>query len=86
MQTPLSPFVLQSFLSVSSDDAKTNRTVMQAHMDRAETIASQLMQGGSESARDRHQARGKLLPRTRIDRQWEISSALYRRIIADDHA
>ena len=41
---------------------------MQAHMDRAETIASQLMQGGSESARDRHQARGKLLPRTRIDR------------------
>ena len=26
------------------------------------------MKGGSESARDRHQARGKLLPRTRIDR------------------
>ena len=41
---------------------------MQAHLDRAETIASQLMKGGSESARDRHQARGKLLPRTRIDR------------------
>ena len=68
MQTPLAPFVLQSFLSVSSDDAKANRTVMQAHLDRAETIASQLIQGGSESARDRHQARGKLLPRTRIDR------------------
>ena len=41
---------------------------MQAHLDRAETIANQLIQGGSESARDRHQARGKLLPRTRIDR------------------
>ena len=68
MQTPLAPFVLQSFLSVSSDDAKANRTVMQAHLDRADTIASQLMKGGSESARDRHQARGKLLPRTRIDR------------------
>ena len=68
MQTPLAPFVLQSFLSVSSDDAKANRTVMQAHLDRAETIANQLMKGGSESARDRHQARGKLLPRTRIDR------------------
>ena len=40
MQTPLAPFVLQSFLSVSSDDAKANRTVMQAHLDRAETIAN----------------------------------------------
>ena len=50
MQTPPSPFVLQSYLSVSSDDAKANRTVMQAHLDRAETIANQLMKGGSESA------------------------------------
>ena len=59
---------LTSSLSLASDEAQTNKAAMLAHIARAEDIAADLMQGGSEAARARHEARGKLLPRTRIDR------------------
>jgi len=59
---------LTSSLSPSSDEAQTNAAAMHAHITRAEEIAARVMQGGSEAARGRHEARGKLLPRMRIDR------------------
>ena len=59
---------LTSSLSLASDEAQTNKAAMLAHIARAEDIAADLMQSGSEAARARHEARGKLLPRTRIDR------------------
>ena len=59
---------LTSSLSPASDEAQTNRAAMLGHITRAEEIAAEVMKGGSETARARHEARGKLLPRTRIDR------------------
>jgi len=50
-----------------SEDEK-NLRAMQAQIAMAASRAEQIMQGGSTRARERHLARGKLLPRTRIDR------------------
>ena len=39
---------LTSSLSLASDEAQTNKAAMLAHIARAEDIAADLMQGGSE--------------------------------------
>ncbi len=43
-----------------------NRVAMQSSIEALKKVSSSLMLGGSEKARDRHIARGKLLPRDRI--------------------
>ena len=60
--------ILTSKLSLQDKIAQNNRTAMQAVNDLAASRAKKLLQGGSEKSRARHISRGKLLPRTRIDR------------------
>ena len=60
--------ILTSNLSLHDKTAQKKRTAMQAFSALAATRAEKLLQGGSEKSRARHISRGKLLPRTRIDR------------------
>ncbi|MEY3018129.1 MAG: hypothetical protein RL336_1264 [Pseudomonadota bacterium] len=59
--------ILTSKITTGSDDFRQNTAHMQALVDdlrgRFETVAK----GGSEASRARHQARGKLLPRERVN-------------------
>ena len=58
--------VLQSNISVRSEDYKKRRAAMQAEMERVNAAVEQAAAGGGESARARHLSRGKKLPRDRI--------------------
>ena len=60
--------ILTSKLSLQDKIAQNNRTAMQGLNALAASRAEKLLQGGSEKSRSRHISRGKLLPRTRIDR------------------
>lgn len=59
--------VLRSTINVKSDTFAANSNAMQAHVEDLQTIISQISQGGGEKAAERHVARGKLLPRDRIN-------------------
>ncbi|HEX7636206.1 MAG TPA: carboxyl transferase domain-containing protein [Noviherbaspirillum sp.] len=58
--------ILDSRLNVRSDDFKSNATAMQALVDDLRARVEKIMQGGGEEARRKHTARGKLLPRDRV--------------------
>ena len=58
---------LASTLNLNSPEAKANRAACHQHQRRIEKLAEAIITGGSEGARTRHVARGKRLPRERID-------------------
>jgi 3-methylcrotonyl-CoA carboxylase beta subunit len=60
--------ILRSQLSPRSEDFRANLQTNQAALDMIRAAADFAMAGGGEDARARHQSRGKLLPRERIDR------------------
>jgi len=58
--------ILGSNIETSSPEFQQNRRHMQGLVERLERTLKQVRQGGGESARQRHEERGKLLPRERI--------------------
>ena len=59
--------ILSSAILTGSPEFAENSAAMQAQCDAIATEAARIQQGGSETSRARHEARGKLLPRDRID-------------------
>lgn len=57
---------IQSQVNLKSDKFEENREHMQRHVDNIKCKLSQIEQGGDDTSRERHTARGKLLPRERI--------------------
>ena len=57
---------LTSSVDVRSEEFRTNAAAMKALVDDLRAKADLIRQGGSESARQKHLARGKLLPRDRV--------------------
>jgi 3-methylcrotonyl-CoA carboxylase beta subunit len=66
--------VLKSALNTRSDDFKANAAHMQAQVDDLRAVVSAIKQGGGAKARDKHLARGKLLPRDRLRRLLDVGS------------
>jgi 3-methylcrotonyl-CoA carboxylase beta subunit len=58
--------VLESKLNCRSDDFKANAAAMQLLVDDLKVKVEKIMLGGGEDARNKHTARGKLLPRDRV--------------------
>src|SRR2546422_9085134 len=58
--------ILESKLNVRSDDFKTNAAAMQAVVDDLKAKVAKIALGGGDDARKKHVARGKLLPRDRV--------------------
>lgn len=58
--------VLTSRISSQNEDFIANAVAMTAQRDTVQMAAELAMAGGSQSARERHLARGKLLPRDRV--------------------
>ena len=67
--------ILKSTLDLDSTQAKQNRKTMEKQRTRIARIAAKISLGGSEEARKRHLARGKRLPRERIDGLIDSGSA-----------
>ena len=59
---------LTSKLNPRSDDFKAYAAQMRSLIDDLQARLAQVAQGGGDRARDRHTARGKLLPRDRVDK------------------
>ena len=59
--------ILSQPLNLSGEDIQANIAHMQAQVNDLKQRVARITQGGSESARERHKARGKLLVRERID-------------------
>ncbi len=57
---------LESALDTGSPAFQANREAMRAELARVEEAAEKALQGGNQRARDRHAARGKMLPRDRV--------------------
>ncbi len=66
--------LIKSSISTRSECFKLNRTAMQSTLDSIEIIARKNLFGGHEMARERHQARGKLLPRDRVSQLLDPTS------------
>ena len=58
--------VLSSTIAHASPDFAANRKAMEAQLEAVALHAERIMEGGSNSSRDRHVSRGKLLPRDRV--------------------
>ncbi|MBC7499892.1 MAG: methylcrotonoyl-CoA carboxylase [Herminiimonas sp.] len=58
--------MLESKLNSRSDDFKTNAAAMQALVDDLRRKVEKIALGGGDDARNKHVARGKLLPRDRV--------------------
>ncbi|MAT94477.1 MAG: methylcrotonoyl-CoA carboxylase [Halioglobus sp.] len=58
---------VQTRLDPRGDDFAANRAHMQAQVDDLKQLVARIRAGGGEKARQRHTARGKLLPRERLD-------------------
>ncbi|MDO8931183.1 MAG: carboxyl transferase domain-containing protein [Rhodocyclaceae bacterium] len=59
--------VIKSSINTRSDDFKANAAAMQALVDDLHAKTEQVARGGSEEARQKHLARGKLLARDRVN-------------------
>jgi len=59
---------LTSSISASSEEFKANRSHMRALVEDLNAVRATVAEGGSKRARERHVARGKLLPRDRVMR------------------
>ena len=66
--------VISSSINTHSEDYRANQTTMQSLVDDLRSKTSELAQGGSEKARQKHLSRGKLLPRERIQQLLDIGS------------
>jgi len=60
--------ILESKLNIKSDEFRANTTALQSAVDDLRSNVQKLAQGGGEEARRKHLARGKLLPRDRVQR------------------
>jgi 3-methylcrotonyl-CoA carboxylase beta subunit len=58
--------ILESKLNVRSEDFKSNASAMQKLVDDLKAKVEKIALGGGEDARKKHTARGKLLPRERV--------------------
>ena len=58
---------ITSKLAPRSDDFKANAAAMRALVDDLDARLAQIAQGGGDAARSKHVARGKLLPRERVE-------------------
>ena len=58
---------IESKLNPRSEDFKTNAAAMQAVVDDLRAKVAQMAKGGGEAASAKHVARGKLLPRDRVE-------------------
>ena len=56
-----------SKINTRSDEFKTNAEAMQAQLRDLHEVTHTIRQGGGEAARAKHEGRGKLLARDRID-------------------
>ncbi len=59
--------VIKSKLHSNSEEFRANTALMRGLVQELRSTTAQAAQGGSDSARQKHVARGKLLPRERID-------------------
>ena len=66
---------LQSKINVRSEDFKINQQAMQTLVNDLTQVAQNIALGGGENARQKHLARGKLLPRERIDQLIDVGTA-----------
>ncbi|MGI9484620.1 MAG: carboxyl transferase domain-containing protein [Geminicoccaceae bacterium] len=66
--------VLTSSVATGDTVYKRNREAMLAAISKAEDAAQRAFEGGGEAARERHVARGKLLPRERVSRLLDPGS------------
>lgn len=67
--------VIQSKIRTGSDEFASNAAQMRKLVDELRATTAQAALGGSEAARAKHTARGKLLPRERIDTLLDPGSA-----------
>ena len=58
--------IIESKLNPRSDDFKANAEAMRALVDDLKQKVAAMALGGGQAARDKHTARGKLLPRDRV--------------------
>ncbi|HEY6255974.1 MAG TPA: carboxyl transferase domain-containing protein [Xanthobacteraceae bacterium] len=58
--------VLETVIDPKSDAFAENAAAMRARIDELKTLLARIAEGGGAQARDRHVARGKLLPRERV--------------------
>jgi 3-methylcrotonyl-CoA carboxylase beta subunit len=59
--------VIESKLNTRSPEFAANASAMQALVDDLRAHCERIAQGGGEAARNKHVARGKLLPRERVN-------------------
>ena len=57
---------IESTIKIGSEDFAANTAEMEAHLAEVQAAADQALAGGNQRARDRHVARGKMLPRDRV--------------------
>ena len=65
---------LTSAIDTNSDGFKANAAAMQSLVDELRAKTAEAAIGGSERSRDKHLARGKLLPRERVERLLDPGS------------
>ena len=58
--------VIKSSINTRSEDFQANAASLRAQVEDLRAKAAQVSLGGGESARAKHTARGKLLPRDRV--------------------
>ena len=66
--------IITSKLSPNSKEFQQNSAAMQAIVDDLYQHLNKVAQGGSERARAKHLARGKLLPRERVERLLDVGT------------
>ena len=68
--------ILETQLNARSADFQANAQAMQAVVDDLKAQIAKSALGGGEAARAKHTARGKLLPRERVERLLDPGSPL----------
>ncbi len=66
--------VIQSNISTQTSEFNDNQTAMREAIATVERAVKAAQEGGGERARDRHQGRGKILPRERVSRLLDPGS------------
>ena len=69
--------VIESKLNTRSEDFAANAAAMQALVDDLRAHCERIAQGGGDAARAKHVARGKLLPRERVERLLDPAEAAH---------